>query len=307
MSAPNTTTQEAEAGPTQQAPNERTSNSGSPSSGGFVNVQLRRLAAQGFDAQEAALAPLQLDRGGPATGEVHTPAAHGTRGSADQGGGGQAVQRKVAGAAVQRDGEQAPAQAAPPTVAEVSNVIRDPPYGWTSAYQVTITGAEIQLLIKVRLIPDEGVTPEQIADVQTRTQEGVSTYLDNKFTFTDNASHTAYALRVAVQFVDSGEHLAVNLHPGNSGSNLANWYVQRPTATFAHELGHQLGLKDEYISASVPSRANAEAPGVHTDHSLMGDIHAEGHAEARLHARHGTTIAGHVGGATGRTFTVTRN
>lgn len=199
------------------------------------------------------------------------------------------------------------ATVAAPTVKEVSNTISDPPYGWTSAYQVTITGNEIKLLMKVKINPQEGVTATQVKDVKARAEEGVSTYLDNKFAFTDDASGTSYALRVAVEFVETAQHLTVKLHPGNSGANLVNWYVERPTATLAHELAHQLGLKDEYISPRVPNRKDANAPGVYTDHSLMGNFVLEGADQAQLHERHGRAIADDVGSVTSRTFTVTRN
>ena len=95
---------------------------------------------------------------------------------------------------------------------------------------------------------------------------------DNKFVLTDTASHTRYNLRVDVQFVDSGEHYTVTLHAGPDGSsNRINWYTGNYDETLAHELGHQPGLKDEYIDATAPDRATATSPGVHTDHSIMGN------------------------------------
>jgi len=94
--------------------------------------------------------------------------------------------------------------------------------------------------------------------------------------------------------------------PGSSRSSLSNSSVEPPAATLAHQRDHLLGLKDEYTDPSTPARATTTSPGVHTDPSPMGNLHAEGADEAALHARHGATIAGHVGGATGRTFSATR-
>ncbi|GAB4529305.1 MAG: hypothetical protein Tsb0020_46200 [Haliangiales bacterium] len=191
----------------------------------------------------------------------------------------------------------------PPTV-RVSNRISDPPYGWTSAYDVQVNATTIDLTIRVRLDPQAGVSEDDVADVQTRARTAFRAKFDNQFVFTDG--ETDFALRTDVEFVDSGEHAVVRLHAGNGRSNLSNWSVERPAETFAHELGHQLGLLDEYIDAGAPNRATGTSPGVHTDHSMMGNIHAEGRDDAELKQRHGETIAGHVGAAVDREFTVRR-
>ena len=215
------------------------------------------------------------------------------------------VQAKAAGQVVQRSGDEEaqPAQEEPPTT-RVSNHISDPPYGWTSTYDVQVTDAEVRVTIKIRLAPQAGVTEENVADVQERARASFREKFDNQFVFTDG--ETEFAVRTDVQFVESGEHAVVNLHAGNGRSNLSNWSVERPSETFAHELGHQLGLLDEYVDASATNRSTADAAGVHTDHSMMGNIHAEGRDEAALRQRHGETIAGHVNAATGREFTVRR-
>jgi len=104
---------------------------------------------------------------------------------------------------------------------------------------------------------------------------------DNKCVLTDTASHQQYNLRAEVQFVDSGEHYTVALHTGpDDNGNVTNWYAGNYDKTLAHELGHQLGLKDEYIDANAPDRATATSPGVHTDHSIMGNYLAEGRPQA---------------------------
>ncbi len=99
---------------------------------------------------------------------------------------------------------------------------------------------------------------------------------------TDTASHTQYNLRAEVQFVDSGEHYTVALHDGPDGNgNLTNWYTRNHDETLAHELGHQLGLKDEYIDARAPDRATAASPGVHTDQLDHGQLPRRGPAGGR--------------------------
>ena len=57
---------------------------------------------------------------------------------------------------------------------------------------------------------------------------------------------------------------------------------------------------------SSSGRATAAAPGVFTDHSIMGNYLAEGRPQAGVQLRHGQTIGNEIGGATGHTFTVAR-
>jgi hypothetical protein len=173
--------------------------------------------------------------------------------------GNQAVQRLL-----QRQGPTvAPPKPAPspPAPTQVSTEISDPPYGWWAKYEVTFVGAECRLNVKVRLVAGAGVSAADVTRVQAQTSEAFTRIWDRRFVITDTTAHKHHALRVGVTFVTSGEHLAVNLHAGSGHANLSNWYVDGAANSRAHELGHQLGLKDEYISATAPSRATPTSPG----------------------------------------------
>jgi hypothetical protein len=195
---------------------------------------------------------------------------------------------------------------AAPGSTKVDNDITDAPYSWTSSFDVNYTADEIRVLIQPKLAPDDGVSEADVKNVKTTAAAGVTTYWDNKFTLTDNASKKAYSLRVRVEFVDDNEHYTIKLHPGNDRGNRRNWYVGWGQIEFAHEIGHQLGLKDEYIEAEAPARKDASAPGVKTDNSLMGDFYSEGIGAAEVKQRHGETIGSEIGAATGRAFTIAK-
>jgi hypothetical protein len=188
----------------------------------------------------------------------------------------------------------------------VSNDITDGPYGWTQEFDATFSDTEINVVLKPKMILDAGVTPEQALDFKTRSRAAFRTHFDNKFIFTDTANNVARRLRVDVNWVDAGEHYQITLHPAGGHSNRRNWYIGDSDTDLAHELGHQLGLKDEYVDATAPDRANGAAPGVHTDNSLMGNYPVEGVGAASVKDRHAQVIAGEIGGAVGRTFTVSR-
>jgi hypothetical protein len=200
-------------------------------------------------------------------------------------------------------------EAKPPAATQVSNRISDPPYGWTSKYEVVFAATEIQLKVKVKLDPQSGVSKQDVTNVGARASASFKSFYDDKFVFTDTADGKQFTLRCTAEFVDSGEHEVVKLHAGgdaSTGGNRVKWYVGWPDMDYAHELGHHLGLKDEYIDASAPSRATATSPGVHTDNSLMGNYYSEGRDKAEIKTRHAQTIAGHAGGASGRSFTVSK-
>jgi hypothetical protein len=72
--------------------------------------------------------------------------------------------------------------------------------------------------------------------------------------------------------------------------------VARPIR-YAHELSHLMGLLDEYQDATARNRRTATSPGVHEDHSLMGDYPNEGYDTAEVKLRHGQKVADRAGRA----------
>ncbi|MEO8689550.1 MAG: hypothetical protein ABI611_15230 [Solirubrobacteraceae bacterium] len=196
------------------------------------------------------------------------------------------------------------------TPTTVTNVNREErraglgPIGWTSAYDVDFVGTECRLNINAKITRDAGVTEAQETSVKNVTRAEFLRIWDNKFRLTESGAGTGvFTLRVTVTYVTSGEHVAIALHPADGTDNRRNWYVDSNATDRAHELGHQLGLLDEYVDADVLNRATATSPGVFSDHSIMGNYYVEGRPSAVAKLRHGQRIAGHISTATGRTFT----
>ena len=203
-------------------------------------------------------------------------------------GGSHAVQRAI----VQRQDQQV----------TQSHQVSDGPYGWTSAYDVHVTDAEVTVTIGAQVNPDAGVTPAQVQRVKNVTATEFLRYWDSRFNLKDAAGN-ARPLRVRLDFGSAAPHLQIALHAGAGRDDLANWFVDSDPIDRAHELGHQLGLKDEYVDAAAPNRAAAGSPGVFTDHSLMGDYPSEGVGGADVRQRHGDQIAADISAATGTAFT----
>ena len=186
-----------------------------------------------------------------------------------------------------------------------SHNVSDGPYGWTSAYDIHITDAEVTVTIGAQINADPGVTPAQVLRVQTVTATEFQRYWDSRFNLKD-ATGRARPLRVRLDFASAAPHLQIALHAGAGRDDLSNWFVDSQPIDRAHELGHQLGLKDEYVDATAPNRATAASPGVFTDHSLMGNYPTEGVGGADVRQRHGDQIASDISTATGTAFTAER-
>ena len=185
---------------------------------------------------------------------------------------------------------------------EVSNARVDGPYQWTSQYQIDIRAKEAVLTIRIQVNPDGGVLAEDTTLVKAQTRTEFQRYWDRRFNLQD-AAGKALPLRTQLEYTGTNPHATVSLHAGNGRDDLSNWYVGSPSLTRAHELGHQLGMLDEYVDAAVPNRATAASPGVSNDNSLMGNYYTQGIGKAHVQQRHGDTLATDIGAATGTAYT----
>jgi hypothetical protein len=81
-------------------------------------------------------------------------------------------------------------------------------------------------------------------------------------------------LRVRVEFVDRPDraHASVEVLAGEGLSTQHHWHLQSTGEVYAHELGHQLGLLDEYVDPTVQNRRHDDSPGVFHDGSVMGSV-----------------------------------
>lgn len=203
--------------------------------------------------------------------------------------------------------QAAPSAAAPqPQLAMTqTHQVSDGPYGWTSAYDVVMTDTEVIVTIGAQVNPDVGVPPAQVTRIKTVTALEFQRYWDSRFNMRD-AGGRSRPLRVRLDFAAAAPQLQIALHAGAGRDNLSNWFVDSQPIDRAHELGHQLGLKDEYEDPAAPNRATPTSPGVQTDHSIMGNYPVEGVGGADVRQRHGDEIASDISAATGTLLTAER-
>jgi hypothetical protein len=176
----------------------------------------------------------------------------------------------------------------------VNRAYRDGPYGGTAKYDVRVTAKAITMIVGIRLSPKKGVTAAQVRKVKSASQAIFKQKYDGRFRLTE-IPYKPRPLKATVRFSGKAHH-NVALHKGSGRDNAANWYVKGDNTTRAHEIGHLLGLLDEYADSASPDRA------VHTDNSLMGNYYQEGIKTANLKKRHGNVFARDISKASGRKF-----
>ena len=168
----------------------------------------------------------------------------------------------------------------------------DGPYQGHANYDVKITGGKVAIGVGIKLNPQAGVSKKQVRSVKDVSQKNFMKYYNNRFKLVTKGQ-APQPMGVKLSW---GKGSPVALHKGAGRDDAANWYVRSEPIVRAHEIGHLLGLTDEYADVKAPER------NVKTDHSLMGNFYAEGISKARLKRRHGNHIARDVSKASGRKF-----
>lgn len=170
---------------------------------------------------------------------------------------------------------------------------------WTAKYDVSFdedaAPPTCWLTINTKLNPGAGVSQDDVTQTKIRARSRFSLLWDSEFILHEHRTVWAdreWLLRPEVKFVDSGQHLTINLHAGRGNDDRQNWYMGSPEYVYAHEISHQMGLLDEYASDYAPSRK------VYDDHSIMGDYVNEGLQKAEAKLRHGERLAAMIGAAT---------
>ncbi|WP_158070671.1 DUF6531 domain-containing protein [Micromonospora sp. TSRI0369] len=139
--------------------------------------------------------------------------------------------------------------------------------------------------VKVFLDPRDATAESARGDVEARVTEAVDRIYNQGFRIGDRDQ-----LNVTVEFVTRpGEaHAVVALHGTPSPATQTAWSTHSSDLDLAHEIGHFLGLRDEY---AVQGRALERAL-VRDDNSLMATTTPQPGNEPRLLARGVEQIAG---------------
>lgn len=150
--------------------------------------------------------------------------------------------------------------------------------------------------LTVRVAFRDGGGEHDTDAVWNRMADGVRQFLNEPGYHLPNGDR----LHVTVLPAHPGEepHLTVDLVGRDRAMDQQSWWADAQPVDFAHELGHQIGLRDEYRDETAPQRPAVEG-------SLQGDYRAdapEGLRQAGLRDRHLRligTLVGDLGEGTG--------
>jgi len=130
---------------------------------------------------------------------------------------------------------------------EVLGKVVDGKYGWNHNY----SQENDHVTIKIKLVPDAGVAITNA--MKTRWKNGIENKWSGKFDCCSGRRHIS-TVKVTINFVNNGEHLRVRIQSGGGRAKRNAWFEDSSGNSAAHEIGHQLGLVDEYADPNVPNR-----------------------------------------------------
>jgi hypothetical protein len=150
---------------------------------------------------------------------------------------------------------------------EVSATRSECIYSWTEAWRATEeSDCRLNVVVRVRLQPDAGITTAQVQAVQAAWEPVVERSWSNQFPLRltkGGCDCERYTVSLDLQWVTSGEHHVVQLHAGSGRADMGNFFLNNTGGTIAHEVGHMLGNSDEYTDPACPGRT------VTSDGSIM--------------------------------------
>ncbi|MDG4833912.1 hypothetical protein O7627_32085 [Solwaraspora sp. WMMD1047] len=123
-------------------------------------------------------------------------------------------------------------------------------------YRLTVTDQDMHFALKLRLNVAPGVTAQEIAEVKARTVEGLQRYVNMP---QHKLSGWDVPIRVTVDFDDPvNAHGTITVGPAGTQMSQQTWAAGASPAKYAHEIMHNLGVKDSRTPPDALLRATHE-------------------------------------------------
>jgi hypothetical protein len=155
----------------------------------------------------------------------------------------------------------------------------NPDYAWTSRYDISyisFVGQTLRIKINIQLRNDSKypVPALELAALKVQWKDGIEGIWSNRYDITDVGGLYTYRIEVTINWVNANPDYVVNVNATKGRSNMLEWYTQTrwgpqyQDEIAAHEVGHMLGLYDEYL----PDGALDPSTRFTTTNSLMADL-----------------------------------
>jgi hypothetical protein len=114
-------------------------------------------------------------------------------------------------------------------------------FGGNAAFEQTWS----HIRIRIRLIPDQNITPATVNSLGTRWKTGIENKWSNRWGCGQQGECTC-PFTFEVLWVTENHHHSVRIRTGPERSNMNLWDTQDTGDVVSHEFGHMIGLVDEY-------------------------------------------------------------
>jgi hypothetical protein len=128
------------------------------------------------------------------------------------------------------------------------------PYGWNYSYTRSFDGTSFTKDIEIKFQFDTNVTVDQGTYIANAIAN-VASIWDNKFEIKDDSNGKLFPINVVIT-TNGPFNQTVQVHANQNREDMLNWGQNSTAATMGHEVGHMMGLYDEYIGGAVNQYPN---------------------------------------------------
>ncbi|MFK0159990.1 hypothetical protein ACIQVK_48980 [Streptomyces sp. NPDC090493] len=131
----------------------------------------------------------------------------------------------------------------------------------------------VDLTVRLALAVDEGISAGAMNSMWKSLEYGMLTFFNSNLG--NRLPGSRELLRVSVEQVpvEENPHLVVRVVPDNVRGDQRTWWVGANPVFFAHEIAHQLGLRDEYAEHGAAQRADVSGSLMGRQPLLSGSAH----------------------------------
>ena len=130
-------------------------------------------------------------------------------------------------------------------------------FGSDYRFTQTFDGAAVVRHVELNFAFDQNFTTAQQQAFRSTAESGVEGIWNNRAIITDATTQRSFPLRVDMTTTGPVFDQTTFVSSGQGRSDTSTWYAGSVTAgVMAHEVGHYLGLYDEYIGGSVDKYPN---------------------------------------------------